>query len=249
MTAPFDSDPNDAYIKVQQSMPGADGPACVVFKKQLDGTHAPVLALAESQFNELLAALGAAPSGTPISVGTVSFDPAELALLASSANQLTLIDRVIREGARTQNVLAQFAENAYPTRITAYSIMDQYTATDLQSGVAVGDVVLCIADFTVAADPSNSAEYWTTPGAQRWIRVFDSASGLAVREILSTPIDINFATQDDSGVVTRTTFERTLTRRVIDGALAESLQTVTETRTVQASHIYPYPSIFDSGWV
>lgn len=249
MTTPSNVDPNDAYLLVQQSLPGSDGPACIVFKKQADGTHAPVLSIADGQFNQLLAALGAAPSGTPVSVGSVSFNPAELALLASSDNQLTLIDRVVREGARTQNVLAQFAENAYPTHVTAYSTMDQYTATDAQSGVAIGDAVLCITDFVVAADPAQPTEYWTTPGSQRWVRVFDAASGQAVRDVLPTPIDTSFATQDESGVVTRTTFERTLTRRVIDSSLVESLQTVTETMTVQASHIYPYPSIFDSGWV
>lgn len=249
MTSPTDASPLDAYLKVHQSIPGSDGPAYLVFKKQADGSHAPAFAIADAQFAALLAALGAVPStGLESGTGTAALSPADLATLANATNQLTLIDRLVREGARTQNVLSQTSDNAASTRVLSYSTMTQYTATDAQSGVAVGDIVLCISDFSVSSEPATPDEYWTTPGMQKWIKVFDAISAQTV-QLSVPPIDTNFATQDDSGVVTRTVFSRTLTRRVIDSSLVESLQTATETRTVQASHIYPYPSIFDSGWV
>lgn len=192
--------------------------------------------------------LGAGTAGGEApSVGNVSIDPADLVALASAANQAALLDRFVREGARTQNILAQVSENAATVRVLSFSRMDSYVSTDAQSGVAVNDRVLHITDYTVSE--IDTGNYWTTPGTQRWVRIFNSGTNQHINELLPSPLDTSFATQDDSGVAIKTTFSRTLTRRVVDESLTESLQAVTETRTVQASHIYPYPSIFDSGWV
>ncbi len=260
MSTPFPVSPNDAYLKVQQSAPGPDGPACVLFKKQPNGTHAPVLAMAEDQFNQLLAAMGAVPTtpttsggGTSASSGTtggvVTIEPTQLSTLATAANQLLEYDRIVRESARTQNIMAEMSADLAPTHVTSYSLMDQYTATDVRSRLAPGDIFLCVTDYSVIIDQTKGSEQWTTKGAQHWIRIFNSATSSTVHEVLDTAPDTSFATQDASGVCIKKTFERALVRRVIDSSLVESLATVTETRTVQASHIYPYLSIYDSGWV
>lgn len=176
--------------------------------------------------------------------GPIALDSAAMAALDRDS------DSTVRESARIQNVLAEIGEGIWPTRIVSTTLMDRWIVGTAHNGFSVGDIVLCLTQHDVTVpDPAYPDQYWTTPGAQTWVKIFDATTNAAVMLIGAAVINPNFATLDESGVVYKTSSSRTVTRRALDASLNESTVTATETRTVQASHIYPYPTIFDSGWV
>ena len=188
-------------------------------------------------------ATGEPTSGSGGGGGSVS-----TAGLATSAKQDALRDTVVRESATTQNVLVQLA-NASPARMTSFSVADLFVVEAAHAGLAVGDQLARVQVNTVAETADPSMPYWTTPAGISWIRTFDAQSGQHVRETLVVPVDTSKTAQTVSALVIQTSFTRTVTRRALDAALDETLQDAVETRTVHASHIPPYPEVFDSGWV
>ncbi len=176
--------------------------------------------------------------------GPVSLDNSAMLLLERDS------DSTVRESARTQNVLTEIADGIWPTRIVSTTLMDRWIVDTAHNGFSVGDIALCLTQYDVTVpDPAHPDQYWTNPGAETWVKIFDSATNSDVMAVGAAVIDPNFATLDESGVVYKTSSSRTVTRRALDASLNESMVTATETRTVQASHIYPYQTIFDSGWV
>lgn len=159
-------------------------------------------------------------------------------------------DAITREAARTQNVLTEIADSIWATKITSFTLLERYIIATAHNGLAVKDQVLKIARYTVnAPDPAFPDQLWTSFDSAQWIKIFDATTNSDVRTILGAAIDTTLATLDESGVVYQTSSSRTVKRRALDASLNESTVTATETRTVQASHIYPYQTIFDSGWV
>ncbi len=188
------------------------------------------------------------PDGTPISGGGGG-GSINTSGLATETNQLLMLDSVVRESARSQNVAVQASEGVASVRVTSYTLMDQFKSIDSQSGFNVGDIVLRFTTYNTFSNPHLLPKYWAIRGLVRWVRIFDSISNIDVNELLSNGMNTDFAISEVSDVVNETVFERTLQRRALDANLVESFQNATETRTVQASHTYPYPSIYDSGWI
>jgi hypothetical protein len=156
----------------------------------------------------------------------------------------------VLESARTQNVLTNIADGIWPTKLTAFKLLDRWVVTKAHGDLSIGDVVISLTKYNVATpDPVVADDIWTSVETTIWVKIFDATTNFHVRTLLATAIDTNFATLEESGVVHQTSSSRTVERRVLDDALNESTATATETRIVQASHIYPYQTIFDSGWV
>lgn len=168
--------------------------------------------------------------------------------LATTAKQDALRDSVLRESATTQNILVQLS-NVGPAHITEFVTADVYSVDAAHGGAGAGDQVLRLQTHAVALTADPLMPYWTTPVEVSWVRIFDASTSQHIRQTLGAALDTDKATQITSALVTKTSFERTVTRRVLDASLVESLQDVTETRVVQSSHIPPYPEVFDSGWV
>jgi hypothetical protein len=156
----------------------------------------------------------------------------------------------VLESARTQNILTNIGDGIWPTRLESFKLMDRWVVNTAHGELSVGDVVISLSKYNVAApNPVVADGIWTSIETTIWVKIFDAATNFHVRTPLTTAIDTNFSTLEESGVVHQTSSSRTVERRVLDDVLNESTATAIETRIVQASHIYPYQTIFDSGWI
>jgi hypothetical protein len=102
---------------------------------------------------------------------------------------------------------------------------------------------------SVAAGTEAALPYFTSKTGEVWFKSYNAATSASVQQVLGAAIDTNKATQTAAALITRTSFERTVTRRVLDANLAETFEDTVETKTVHASHLPPYPDVFDSGWI
>ncbi len=164
---------------------------------------------------------------------------------ASASNQVIIHDSIVRESARTQNVIAHVSAGNGLERRISHDIAAIYTVVDDTAGLVAGDVVMHLTTYELQA----GADVWTKPVSTKWVRIFNSTANEHTYEVLISVPHKNFMTLEIEGVMTKSVSERTLERRALDSSLNESFVTATETRTVHASHFFPYPTISDSGWV
>ena len=164
---------------------------------------------------------------------------------ASAANQVIIHDSIMRESARTQNVIAHVSGGAGTERRISHDIAAIYTLIAATAGLVAGDVVMQLTTYEL----QSGADVWTKPVLTKWVRIFNSTANEHTYEVLNSVPNKNSMTLDIEGVMTKSVSERTLERRALDSSLNESFVTATETRTVHASHFFPYPTISDSGWV
>jgi hypothetical protein len=168
--------------------------------------------------------------------------------LATTAKQDALLDSSVRESATLQNVLVQLLSIG-PARLTSFVVTDVYEITQAHNGLAIGDVVLHLQTHEVSSGTNPALPYFTAKTSEVWFKSYNAATSQPVQQTLGAAIDTNKATQTAAALITRTSSERTVTRRVLDANLVETFQDSVETKTVHASHLPPYLDIFDSGWV
>lgn len=150
----------------------------------------------------------------------------------------------LQQHTQLQNLVATMGTGT--TGMSLWSIGTKYKANVTGGGTTAGDEFLKIDQYTQGTPVANTP--WTQFFTSSWVKTYNAATATMIYTAGSAPADVTKCTVIESGIMLKQVWLRS--RQVL--SVANGVQTaasVTETKTVHMSHIYPYPVFNDSGWV
>jgi hypothetical protein len=149
----------------------------------------------------------------------------------------------LQQHTQLQNLVSTIGTGT--TGMSLWTVATKYKANVTGGGTTAGDEFLKIDQYSQNAPAAGVA--WTTLFASSWVKTYSAATAALVYTAGTAPADVTKCSVIESGLMLKQVWLRT--RNVLSvSAGAQTSASVTETRTIQFSHIYPYPVINDSGW-
>lgn len=148
-----------------------------------------------------------------------------------------------------RNLAGANANSVWPTGLSEWAIGTKYKANAAIGLMASGDIYLQIVQHSrYAPDSGQPSKYWTASGATSWVKIFDGVTNTVTYAENSAPADLTKCSIIESGLLLTQSWSRIRDVVSLNSGGEEVVTTRTEFRKIQSSHVYPYPSIDDTGW-